>query len=209
MGRFPDWPGQPENFANVLCEGPSILALRPADLLPGPVVAVNHTLALDGLRGLQVDLWATSDHPEKLREWSLRFRRPGLRYWTTDPNVAFWSNQGEIVSQGLLYSVDETVMAEDGGHLTVLPTIIPLLGWLARVGCRHIRILGSDMRGAGSPIGHEPWEEESTSAWKWRWGVERVLLAHAFRRLRSEGVRVERWRPLCRPTPSPFVPTSS
>lgn len=194
------WPEEPERAVNVLCEGPSILRLRKEDLLHGPVVAVNHALSLEGYRGLRVDLWATSDNPETLRKWSLPFRRPGLRYWTTDPHLHLWSTQEEIVPQGLLYSVEETVMEETAsGALTVLPTVFPLLAWLQRVGAEHIRIFGSDMEGSGSPIGHEPWvpEEECSTwntVWGWRWGVERALLAHTIRALRERGVRCERWR---------------
>lgn len=200
---FPSWPEEPQKAVNVLCEGPSVLEIRKADLLPGPIVAVNHALSLDGLQGLQVDLWATSDHPETLRQWSLPFRRPGLRYWTTDPNLHLWAIQEEIVSQGLLYSVDETVMEHlESGQMTVLPTLFPLLAWLQRVGTERIRLFGVDMEGSGSPIGHEPWVSEAecstwNTVWGWRWGVERTLLAHSIRALRARGVVCERWRQGC------------
>jgi hypothetical protein len=105
----------------------------------------------------------------------------------------------EILPHGAgerLYAWEDTVMDASERGIFILPTVVTLLAWLLKVGARHIRIFGSDMQGSGSPIGHEPWSREETDAWGWRWGVERGLLAHAFRTLRSGGVRVERWRPL-------------
>lgn len=182
------WP-----VANVLCEGPSIEKIDPDALLLGPTVAVNHALSVPGVR---VDFWATSDDPMNLWEWSEKHRTAGLRYFSTDQNAHIWYGVlGDRISR-LLYSVHMTTMGRDeNGMLIILPTVIPLLAWLLRIGCKRIRVFGADMCGQGSPLVSE-WKQDPDRHWRSRWAVERVLFAHAVRTARGMGARIERWKPV-------------
>jgi hypothetical protein len=194
-----DWPEDPWPAANVLCEGPSILALEPTALLLGPVIAINHALATP----TPVDFWATSDNPQNLWEWSRPHRRAALRYFTTDQAVSVYSDLlGDEIDR--VYSTHMTVMHSGGEErgITILPTIIPVLGWLNGLGVMDVRLFGCDMKGKHSPLhSSEEWVPEADDAHAWRWKIERALLAHAIRLFRERGARIERWKP-SEPTPT-------
>lgn len=193
-----DWPETPWDAANVLCEGPSILDLDPTELLLGPIIAVNHALAVEA----PVDFWATSDSPRTLWAWSERHRRSGLRYFTTDQNVGAWQELlGDEVTS--VYSGDPTQMGLDEKTQApvILPTLFPVLAWLLRLGVKDVRLFGVDMSGTASPIhSSEAWSPVSDEGHRWRWRVERVLLAHFTRLYRAKGARIERWNPRSRPS---------
>lgn len=196
------WPEVTWPYVNVLCEGPSIKQFSRSDLLKGPVVAVNRTICL---QNAQAHLWATTDDPRHLWTWSEPHRREGLRYFTTDTNLLMWQQiLGEDIKK--VYSTPMTDMGQDDadGKIMTLPTLIPLLCWLLRVGSKRVRLFGCDMFGFGGSVegpGHEEWSEKSDRHWDSRWLIERVLLAHVSRLYRANGARVERWNPL-RSSPS-------
>lgn len=190
------WPEVSWPFANVLCEGPSILAFDPADLLKGPIIAVNRAIAL---RTAQAHFWATTDDPRHLWAWSEPYRPRGLRYFTTDQNLGVWQ---ELLQEDItrVYSTEMTEMGldDDIGRPMTLPTLMPLLAWLLRLGIKRVRLFGVDMLGVGASIdgpGYEPWEEKPDRKWDSRWLVERVLLSHVIRAYRAKGARCERWEP--------------
>lgn len=190
---YSDWPERPCSCANVLCEGPSIKDFLPKNLLMGPVAAINHAISVPGV---QVNVWATTDRPTNLWGWSEPYRHPSLKFFTCDQNMGCWQELlGEegvrrcytaIPTQlfGLVNQEDEAV---------ILPTLMPLLGWMDRLGVMRIRLFGVDMSGWGSPIGHEPYTDIEKPGETWRWTVERTLLSLAIRRYRARGARIERW----------------
>lgn len=183
------WPEIPWGSVNVLCEGPSIERLEKHHLLKGPCIAVNRALKLAETH--RVDFWATSDAPALLWEWSTPYRQPGLRYFTTDHNIVLL--EGLLGRRGLgkVYTAPHVEMGENDKGLVILPTIIPVLGWLRRQGVRKVRVFGADMTGHGTPL--EGNYEVSSKRSHGRWKVERVLFSSAVRAFRSEGGRVERW----------------
>lgn len=186
------WP-----VANVLCEGPSISDIDPDALLLGPTVAVNRALAVPDIKK---DFWATSDDPRALWSWSEEHRKPGLRFFSTDQNAGVWMLLlGEEIRR--LYSVHMTAMAHDeNGAMVILPTVVPVLAWLLRLGVKRIRVFGADMRGMGSPLLGD-WKHDPDWKWRSRWDVERVLFAHIARTARERGARIERWHPQSKKRP--------
>lgn len=190
------WP-----VANVLCEGPSIQEIDPEALLLGPTVAVNHALSVPGVK---VDFWATSDDPRNLWSWSEKHRKPGLRYFSTDQNAGVWMLLlGKEIER--LYSVVMTQIERDqNGIMVILPTIVPVLAWLLRLGVKRIRVFGADMAGMGSPLVSE-WKHDPDWKWRSRWDVERVLFAHIARTARERGARIERWHPQSKTKPPALV----
>jgi hypothetical protein len=189
-----NWPEESWPVANVLCEGPSILALNPTELLLGPVIAINHALATP----TPVDFWATSDNPQNLWAWSEPHRRRGLRYFTTDQALSVYDELlGDEIRR--VYSTHMTVMDEGGEGsrgITILPTIVTVLAWLDGLGVQEVRLFGCDMTGRHSPLhSSQAFALEADDAHAWRWRIERALLAHAIRRDRQRGARIERWKP--------------
>lgn len=190
------WPEVRWPVANVICEGPSIEDFDPSALLLGPTVAVNRAIAIEAARP---DFWATSDDPRALWGWSEPYRKPGLRYFSTDQNAHIWVEM--LPDFNLFYSVHMTPMGrDDNGMLVILPTILPVLAWLMRLGVKRVRVFGADMRGMGTPLIGD-WKHDPDRDWKSRWAVERVLFAHMARTARERGARIERWRP-ARTSPS-------
>lgn len=192
---YPDFPENGERYANVLCEGPSILLALRGDLLPGPTVAVNHALGLSWK--LPVDVWATSDDPNHLWGWSHPHLPPAAKLFSTENNCLLWETLlGTEELNERLYGWQPTYME----HLEtpeqkapVLPTVMPVLAWLAHVGVEEVRLFGCDMEGQNSPLSAEPYSDEEDIGWEWRWEHERKLLSLAIKKYRERGKRLSRW----------------
>ena len=187
---------------NVLCEGPGVLEASQADLLPGPVVAVNRAIALSGV--FPIDCWATVDDPRNLWEWSKPYRPRGLKLFTTENTLPIWhkligvrgvNRKLYAPSPVFMEYVPETgegYIGEDGKP-PMLPTVIHLLGWLKKVGARRVRLFGCDMEGDGSPLDGSTYTEQASEGSKFRWQVERALIALCMKMYRKDGSRLERW----------------
>lgn len=196
------WPGRHERLVNVLVEGPSISLVKPSDMLKGPVVAINHALALS--RSIPIDCWATVDKPTNLWKWSKPHLPKEAILLTTENNIMFWSDLiGPNGVDKRLYAHPPTYMAgngddpaflDDEGRPALLPTIFHVLGWLYSLrGLEEVRIFGCDMRGANSDLSFRPWTDDESGGWDFRWAVERKLLALSFKHFRSSGKRITRW----------------
>ena len=205
------WPEVSWPYVNVLCEGPSIKDFDRADLLKGPIVAVNRAIAL---QAAPAHFWATTDDPRHLWAWSEPYRAKGLRYFTTDTNLLWWQDILGETGLSKVYSVEMTDMKQndENDRITTLPTIMPLLCWLLRLKVQRVRIFGCDMSGIGGSVdgpGYVEWLDKPERSWDSRWHVERVLLAHVTRLYRTTGARVERWAPLRRSRPEGRLPAPS
>lgn len=184
---WPSWPEKPWPEANLLLEGPSILWMQERHLLFGPTVAVNHAIS----RRVPIDFWATSDHPDKLWEWSKPHRHEDLRYFTTGDKYLL--KLLDLVGTERVYAREATVIGKDHDRNAniLIPTIIPTLAWLLACGVKRVRLFGCDMQGTHSPLHMSLDFREGDSGG--RWVVERVLLSHAIRQYRAAGARIERW----------------
>lgn len=193
--RYPLFPETKALCANVLCEGPSILRVTRQDLLPGPVVAVNHALALSDR--LPVDFWATVDDPKLLWDWSELHRPEGFKLFTTENNSTYWLDLlGEEAFNEKAYAWQPTFMEHLGTpeqKAPVLPTVIPVLAWLSHVGCEHVRLFGCDMTGQNSHLSELPYSSEEDEGWEYRWAIERQLISICHKKYRARGKRLERW----------------
>lgn len=183
------WPEIRWPVANVLCEGPSFRTLDHQALLLGPTIAVNRAIATH----VPVDFWATSDDPRNLWAWAEPYRHPALRYFSTDQNAHIWVDLLPGLELQKLYSTHHTEMGRDEqGLAVILPTVMPTLAWLLRLGVKRVRLFGADMVGMGSPISGD-WKRDPDRSWESRWKIERVLLSHVARIYRGRGARIERW----------------
>lgn len=200
---YPDWPERGEENVNVLCEGPSISQLDLGDLLPGPVVAVNHAISL--ARKVPVDFWATIDSPHNLWKWGQPWLHGATKLFTTDNNVWTWE---DILGDGtidrvyalkptyMLATEDHPAFLGEDGKPALISTLTHVLGWLNHLGVGYVRVFGADMRGSGSPLAYTPFSEAEDEGWQFRWGVERRLFDLATDKFRESGRRLERWDPL-------------
>lgn len=200
---YPLFPETRYRQATVVCEGPSAClasqeALRAA-LLPGPVIAVNRALAFS--QTIPVDVWATMDDPRFLWEWGQEHLHPTTKLFSGSdaPNIWIWRELLGDDAGGRLYARKATYMDElaeysSDGLAPMLPTIFHVLAWLLQVGAKHVRLVGCDMAGKGSPIGPE-WDPFPDQGHALRWSVERELLALSMKHYRARGARIERWQP--------------
>lgn len=199
---YPDWPERREANVNVLCEGPSILDFDPANLLPGPVVAINHTLSMSDR--VAVDFWATVDEPKILWDWAQPHLHPACKLFTTENNLGFWGDiLGMEVASERLYAKAPSYMEKtewhpaflgENGHPALLPTLTHVLGWCHALGA-NVRVFGCDMVGSDSPLSIAPFSEREDEGWKFRWAIERSLFALSTKKFRASGKRLERWAP--------------
>ena len=199
---FPGWPERRERFVNVLCEGPSILEFDPSQLLPGPVVAINHALSLSDR--VPIDFWATVDEPKVLWDWAQPHLHQDCKIFTTENNLAFWVETiGYEDGSRRLYAKEPSYMVEtehspaflgQNGHAALLPTVTHVLGWLYHLDA-DVRVFGADMRGSDSPLSIAPFSEDEDEGWQFRWDAERRLFALSTKKFRSRGKRLERWVP--------------
>lgn len=201
------WPERRWPCVNVLCEGPSILEFDSRDLLLGPVVAINHALSVPA----KAHVWATTDVPRNLWEWSTPYRRQGLRFLTVDTALAAvagaWNVTASEEELSRVYAVEPTEMFTDAqGIPVILPTLMPTLAWLLKLEVKRVRIFGCDMSGEFGPLSQNAYVSEEGMGWTWRWNVERVLLSHMMRLYRAHGARIERWKPLARSRKRPTAP---
>lgn len=190
------WPEKGEEKVNVLCEGPSIQRLEREDLLPGPVVAINHAISLSSK--LPIDCWATVDDPKKLWRWSKRYRPRELKLFTTENNLGFWAKLlGEGGFNKKMYAWVPTYMehlATPTEKAPVIPTVITVLSWLASLkDTKHVRLYGCDMRGSESPLSPGGFSEEEDIGWQYRWAIERHFISLMTKKYRASGKRLERW----------------
>lgn len=198
---YPDWPEVKERCVNVLCEGPSIEAATEADLLPGPVVAVNHALSLSGR--FQIDFWATIDEPKNLWEWAQPYLPAACKLFTTENNLMFWLDYlGFEVASERLYAIKPTYMVAtdehpallaENGNPALIPSVTHVVSWLYQIGVEHVRVFGADMCGSGSPLAFTPYSTDEDVGWQFRWAVERRLFALSTKKYREGGRRLERW----------------
>jgi hypothetical protein len=197
--NFPGWPESPEGSVNVLCEGPSLALLEPANLLHGPVVAVNRALAVSS--EVPIDCWATVDQPSNLWEWARPHLGADQALFTVYNHVGFWEDAiGHDGINSRLYAWPPTFMGptetdegfhDDRGRPPLVPTLFHVLAWLSSlVGTKRVRLFGCDMRGSGSG---ESFSEAMDMGWVFRWRVERRMLALSTRHCRARGQRIERW----------------
>jgi hypothetical protein len=199
---YPHWPEERAECVSVLCEGPSIELVTPGDLLPGPVVAVNHALSLSGK--FPVDFWATVDNPKNLWDWGAPYLHERCKIFTTDNNTFILDGMIEDAIAERVYALKPTFMEateehpaflSDDGKPALLSTLTHVLGWLYHIGVPHVRVYGADMRGSGSPLAFTPFSEAEDVGWQFRWGVERRLFDLASDKYRSCGRRLDRWAP--------------
>ena len=197
------WPEAPQDAANVLCEGPSVLGASRSDLLPGPVLAVNRAIALS--ETFPIDFWASSDDPRNLWEWAKPYFPSGCKILSVDNNIPVWHRLlGHRTTNRKLYAPDPTFMdrvdeTNEGyigsdGKAPLVPTVMHAIGWLYRLGVKRVRLFGCDMRGEGSPLGSIPWQEAESDGTKFRWGVERTMLGLSMKGYRKTDQRLERWK---------------
>lgn len=199
------WPESPQSAVNVLCEGPGVLEASPVDLLPGPVVAVNRAVALSWL--FPIDLWASTDDPRNLWEWGRPYLRREVKILTIENNIPIWHkllglqafNRRVYAPSGVFMEASPETGGEGyigmDGKPPLVPTVLHVIGWLSRIGAKHVRLFGCDMRGDGSPIGPFPFQEEPSTSSRFRWEVERAMIAIAMKTYRTQGKRLERWSP--------------
>lgn len=183
----------------VLCDGPSVDAIEPADVEGCTVVAVNCTIAL-AERGIPIHVWATTDLPERLWGWSEPYRAmlPDLHFFTTD-NYILTMHLKHGVPIERLWAVPPPYMGEakgENGARIVIPTVFSVLSWLYKQGESPVHLFGADMRGTGSPLAPwNPWRAEESDGQRWRWANEREALASAARLYRGRSLRLARARP--------------
>jgi hypothetical protein len=197
------WPGKAHRHVNVLLEGPSIRELDVNDLMDGPVVAVNRAILLSDR--IPIDCWATVDQPSNLWGTCKEHLHPETTLFTSGNNLSMWEDLiGDEVYQRM-YSWNPTYMGatdddpegffDCDGRPPLMPTIFHVLPWLSFLeGTEHVRLFGCDMRGAGAALGdQEPFTEEGHAGWKFRWDVERRMLALSTKKFRERGQRIDRW----------------
>lgn len=196
------WPERPLERVTVVCEGPSACEASPDQLfsacLNGPIVAVNRAIAFSDV--LPVDAWATMDDPRFLWDWAQAYLHPTTKLFSGDdtPNILLWRDILTDDGLGRLYTrpptyMDELAEASEDGKAPMLPTLFHTLAWLLQVGAKHVRLVGCDMQGSGSPLGPE-WDPFPDEGHVLRWNVERELLAHSTKHYRARGARIERWQ---------------
>jgi hypothetical protein len=199
--RFPAWPETRHPRATVVCEGPSAClasseALR-ASPLDGPVVAVNRAIAFSDR--IPFDAWATLDDPRHLWGWAQPHLHQRTKLFSSDgaPNILFWRDILGDANIGRLYTRQPTYMDEladytEGGQAPMVPTLFHVLAWLLQVGVRHVRLVGCDMDGSGSPLA-PTWDRKNDEGHVYRWQVEREFLRLSEKHYRARGARIERW----------------
>lgn len=199
--RFPTWPEDRHPRATIVCEGPSAClatseALR-ASLLDGPVVAVNRAIAFADR--LPFDAWATLDDPNHLWGWAQQYLHPKTKLFSSDgtPNILFWRDILGDVNLGRLYTRPPTYMDEladftESGEAPMVPTLFHVLAWLLQVGVKHVRLVGCDMDGSGSPLA-PTWDRVADEGHVYRWQVEREFLRLSQEQYRARGARIEQW----------------
>jgi hypothetical protein len=198
---YPDWPETAYPTATVVCEGPGACFASPRELnqalLPGPVIAVNRAIKLSDR--IPIDMWALMDDPKPLWEFAGDAIHPEVKFLSGNdmPNIWHWRELLGEDCAGRLYAKEPTYMENLAavtvdGMAPMLSTIFHVLAWLLKVRARHVRLIGCDMRGAGSPLAGR-WNADDDEDFKFRWEIERVLLAHCVRQYRARGARLERW----------------
>jgi len=196
-----DFPETKYREATIVCEGPGACFASPRELavacLTGPIIAVNRAIAL-GDR-IPIDVWATLDDPTALwEEWHEHVHPDAKLFSGNDfPNIWRWRMILGEDGAGRLYTRTPTYMEElkefsEDGAAPMMPTLFHALAWCLQVGVRHVRLLGCDMRGSGSPLA-ESWAPEEDETFKVRWEIERKMLALSTKEFRKRGARLERW----------------
>lgn len=194
------WPEKPQETVTVICEGPSAYfereALRRAvRASAGPVVAVNRAIALSC--DVPIDMWATTDDPEK-GNWDTHsnYMPDGCKLFSVECNLLQWERVlgGEWGKLYLWHNsyMDELADAEEPCP-PLVPTLFPLLAWLLSQGVKDLRLIGCDMKGTHSPFIMEHYDHRADRGHELRWIIEREMLAHSIRHYRAKGARITRW----------------
>jgi hypothetical protein len=187
---------------NVLCAGPSSPHVTEADLLDGPLIAINRAIRTE----LPVWCWAAVDDPSSLYPWYPEaFEKRGLWYFTLD--AWLWKLERLGLDLTRCFAMDtvpvelpdgrgtRVAIEDERGRKGTLPTIALVLGWLsARLRATEIRVLGADMRGEGSvwaPDTH-PFRA-SREADLDRWQMERFLFARCIQNGKRQGTKIYRY----------------
>jgi len=186
---------------NILCEGPSIYKATPADLLPGPLVAINDAVRLRHL-GIP-KLWAVIDPVDDKRKSAVWLRNRDhlplpLTVWTPERRKRHWDMIQ--LPKGLTVETHPRIIPkpaqkerdpwdEQAEQLTVFMTIRECVTH----GGKHIRIFGCDMQGKGNcVIGFNPTETQTEID---RWSNERRKMTKMVARGADKGIKIERWQP--------------
>lgn len=173
-----------------------MLELRPENLLPGPVVAVNHAIKIS--HKIPVDMWASVDAPAALYGRHSLEHNKSIRFLSTEDCAILWRDLLGANGIRRVYVWPEKLMKDfldERGLPPKMPTLVTTLAWTFKQGARHVRVFGSDMTGTGSPLAEdEPWNPETSEINSFRWAIERKLFAEAQKRYRADGRRLERWR---------------
>ena len=179
---------------NIICEGPSAVAATQADMLDGPTVAVNMAIRACH-QGIQVDCWAMEDDPRLLWKYVQDCLPQFKMVWGALDFREVWESFGYKPDHLFLWEQTRTMGKTDKGDDMVLPTVFIALMKAKVHGAERIRLFGADMEGSGSPYtSWRPWAEDACGL-AHRWENERLVLARAYRRLRGDGCRLERWKP--------------
>lgn len=181
---------------NIISEGPSAAYVTKADLLDGPVVAIN--MAIRKAEEFRVHVWAVEDDPRVIWKHAKPYHPELMMVWGAVNHAQTWLRK---YPASKLYLTEPSLLMDPVDNVApVLSTIFPTLVKAQAHGARCIRVFGADMRGSGSPFTKwrpgllGAWTEEESEQYAARWRVERRMFAHAIRRAKEEGVRIERWK---------------
>lgn len=187
---------------NVIAPGPSALALDRRELLLGPTVLVNRSVALwRRLRGLPL-VWASSDRPQRLPEEvileGLEAVSRGVELWVGKAEP--WKELGvepalEMHSGGRSFVAHDPLDGPD--EWRAAPTLLLAIEYAVQRGARRLKVFGADMRGSCRfERQFEAWVPEEDSEEQRRWGYERRIWAQFLAAAKRDGISIER---VCEP----------
>jgi hypothetical protein len=179
-GSIPEW--------NLISAGPSMMQVKPADLLQGgTTIAINRAISIRNR--VPVDIWACWDDPERL--FRLGYGEhiyPPLTVWVGPRQFFHFYEAGmrgfdppewerflhpEIGLRCMPWGVHDYDHAQLGPVGKTVFTLIYAIEKAVDLGARHIRLMGVDME--GSWIDNQT-EEECVGAFGDRWVWEREKL---------------------------------
>lgn len=192
---------------NLISSGPSMMKVKPEDLLPGGMtVAINRALSIRNR--VPVDIWAVWDHPNRL--FNLGYGKhlyPPLTIWlgTNRFHEFYLADIGMVDEPTWEHELHPLIGLRsmpwgfrptpgkdlEGKDCTVAKTAFTLIYAIEKavtLGAKHIRIFGADMAGSWSP---GKTEEECVAKWGDRWEWERDQLEGCIRAADAEEVFIE------------------
>lgn len=192
---------------NLVSAGPSMMQVRPEDLLAeGMTVAVNRAISMRNR--IPIDIWAVWDDPTRLFDLGYqKYVYAPLTIWL-GPNrfqEFYLAAMGLVDPPAWEQDLDPLiglrcmpwgVHLKDGHDLAGTPckvaklvcTLIYAIEKAVELGARHIRIFGADMVGSWSP---GKTEEECKEKWGDRWSWERQVLRECIEAADAEEVFIE------------------